>query len=176
MKRFLFISLLLFSIRTPMLSYSQDNSKIDYSIIDKKLKQFAAIETNNGRNLDKISYDLITIFLSLDTNDLMRWNIEDTIHNINMITTIIEHEVLLIKTGLAYIKSNDKSLFYENILKNKMEQYRKEIDSSLELLINRKYLVTDSVALHMITMAEEISRSSVESHDKYIEFLRSIKF
>jgi len=174
MKRVLLIALLL-GISAPLLSYSQDNSNFDYAVIDKQIKQFAALKIHDTDDLERISSDLIQILMSSDRNDQTRWYLQSAIHSINEIAKIMEHEALLIKIGLNYVKGDEKLLFYKSILKSRLEQYKQEINSSLEMLMNTSRLVTDGTALNMITEAEEISRSTVESHDRYIELLRSIE-
>jgi len=174
MKRFLFISFLLCGIFTPLPSYPQDNPKIDYTMIDRQIKQFASILIHDGEDLEKISSDLIETFLSMDSDDQRRWHLQSTIHSINEIAKTMEHEALLINIGLDYVNENEKLLFYNNILKIRVEQYRKEINLSLELLMSKNYLITDNSVIDNINKAKEICQNILNLHDRHIKTLKSI--
>jgi hypothetical protein len=111
----------------------------------------------------------------MDSKDQRRWHLQSTIHGINDIAKTMEHEALLINIGLNYVNANEKLLFYKNILKSRLEQYRKNIDLSLELILKESFLITDEAAIDHIKTAKEICQNTLKSHDRYIKILKSFE-
>lgn len=153
--------------------YAQDNPEPDYTLLDKRVAECVALAKHDEDALKKISADLLAIFMSLEDGHAMGWFLQRVIHGIDEVATLLEHEALLVEIGLNYVKGNEKLIFYKNVLKSRLEQYRKEIHTSFDLLNNNTYLMTDDAILRLLDQAKEIIGQTIEAHDRCIEVLRT---
>ena len=153
--------------------YAQENLEPDYSLLDKSVAQCIAFAKHDEEALKKISSDLLEIFISLEDRQTMGWFLQRIIHSIDEVVTLLEHESLLVEIGLNYVKGDEKLIFYKNVLHGRLEQYRKEIHTSFDLLDNNTYLITDDAILLLLNQAKEIIGQTIKTHDRCIEVLEA---
>ena len=172
-KRVLLVFFLFFMLGEISSLYAQDNPEPDYTLLDKSVAQCIALAKHDEESLKKISSDLLEIFMSLEDGHAMGWFLQRVIHGIDEVATLLEHEALLVEIGLNYVKGNEKLIFYKNVLQGRLEQYRKEINTSFELLNNNTYLMTDDAILILLNQAKEIIGQTIKAHDRCIEIMQS---
>ena len=121
-------------------------------------------------DLENIPFSLL-----IDNCDITFMNHKRTCVQLSIeIAKIMEHEALLIKIGLNYVNENEKQLFYKNILEGRLQQYRKEIGLSLEVLKSKHFLITDDSTIENISKAKDICQNILNSHDRYLKILQSL--